>query len=72
VLLFGTDTVTPVLRRLRPDVHCKGTDYTPATVPERDVVLSYGGKIRIAGDEKRHASSTLLRKIGRRRPARRG
>ncbi len=65
VLLFGTDTATPVLRRLRPDIHCKGTDYTPATVPERDVVHCYGGRVRIAGDVKRHASSSLLRKIGR-------
>lgn len=68
VLLFGSDSVAPILRRLKPDVHCKGTDYTPATVPERDVVLSYGGKVRIAGDQKRHASSSLLRTIGRHRP----
>jgi rfaE bifunctional protein nucleotidyltransferase chain/domain len=69
VLLFGSDTVTPVLRRLRPDIHCKGTDYTPTTVPERDVVLSYGGKVRIAGDEKRHASSSILKRMGGRRPS---
>jgi len=65
VLLFGSETVTPVLRRLRPGIHCKGTDYTPATVPERAVVLAYGGIVRIAGDAKRHASSSLLRRIGR-------
>ena len=65
VLLFGTDTVAPVLRRLRPEVHCKGTDYTPETVPERAMVLSYGGKVKIAGDEKRHASSILIGKMGR-------
>ena len=67
VLLFGTDTVAPVIHRLRPEVHCKGTDYTPETVPERDMVLSYGGKVKIVGDQKRHATSSLLRKI-RRRP----
>jgi rfaE bifunctional protein nucleotidyltransferase chain/domain len=65
VLLFGSDTVAPVLRCLRPDIHCKGTDYTAATVPERDVVLSYGGRIRIAGDAKRHATSSLLGRIGK-------
>jgi rfaE bifunctional protein nucleotidyltransferase chain/domain len=68
VLLFGTSTVAPVLRRLRPDIHCKGTDYTSRTVPERDVVRAYGGSIRIAGDRKRHASSHLLGSIARRRP----
>ena len=64
VVLFSGDTVSPLLRRLRPDIHCKGTDYTPDTVPERDVVRSYGGQVRIAGDSKRHASSGLIRNIG--------
>jgi rfaE bifunctional protein nucleotidyltransferase chain/domain len=64
VLLFGGRTVATVLRRLRPDVHCKGTDYTPGTVPERDVVRSYGGRVRIAGDPKSHASTTMIRRIG--------
>ena len=66
VLLFGTPTVAPLLRLFRPDIHCKGTDYTPDTVPERDVVRSYGGVVRIAGDRKEHASSEILRDIGRR------
>ena len=64
VLLFDTPTVAPVLRRLRPDIHCKGTDYTPASVPERTIVLAYGGTIRIAGDRKRHSSSDILGRIG--------
>jgi len=64
VVLFGGRTVATVLRRLRPDVHCKGTDYTPGTVPERKVVKSYGGRVRIAGDPKRHASTALIRRIG--------
>jgi len=75
VVLFSASTVAPLLRRLRPDIHCKGTDYTPETVPEREVVLSYGGRVRIAGDPKRHASSAIIRHIGRRlrggRPGRR-
>jgi rfaE bifunctional protein nucleotidyltransferase chain/domain len=64
VVLFGGRTVATVLRRLRPEVHCKGTDYTPGTVPERNVVRSYGGLVRIAGDPKRHASTDLIRRIG--------
>jgi rfaE bifunctional protein nucleotidyltransferase chain/domain len=74
-LVFGTPTVAPVLRRLRPDIHCKGTDYSPESVPERHVVLSYGGSVRVVGDAKRHASSdmlaTLVRRFGGRAGARR-
>ena len=60
VVRFSSPTVAPLLRRLRPDVHCKGTDYTEATVPEREVVRAYGGTVRIAGDPKRHATSDLI------------
>ena len=72
VLLFGGPSVGDVLRRLRPEVHCKGTDYRPGTVPERDIVRSYGGRVQVAGDPKRHASTTLIRwmALGR-RPGRR-
>lgn len=63
VLIFGGRTVAHVLRRLRPDIHCKGTDYTSSTVPERDVVRSYGGRVRIAGDRKRHAATGMIHRI---------
>ena len=66
VLLFGEPTVTRVLTRLRPEFHCKGTDYLPGTVPERLIVRAYGGTTRISGDPKRHASSDLLARIRRR------
>ncbi len=66
VVLFGSETVAPLLRRLRPDVQCKGTDYTRDTVPERGVVHSYGGKVAIAGDRKRHATTDLIGRIRRR------
>jgi rfaE bifunctional protein nucleotidyltransferase chain/domain len=65
VVLFGTRTVAPVLRRLRPDVHCKGTDYTPETVPERHIVRAWGGTVEVAGDPKRHATTDLLGRIAR-------
>jgi len=55
--------VRGLLDRLRPDVHAKGTDYTEATVPERDVVLAYGGKVRIAGDPKDHSTRDLMARI---------
>lgn len=66
VVPFSSPTVTPLLRRLRPDVHCKGTDYTEASVPERDVVRAYGGVVRIAGDPKRHATSDRIVALRRR------
>ena len=66
VVVFHEPTVGPMLEALRPDVHCKGTDYTTDTVPERDVVKSYGGRIAIVGDPKDHSTRDLLARIGRR------
>ena len=63
VLIFEGRTVGTVLRRLRPEVHCKGTDYTPATVPERDIVRGYGGVVMTAGDPKRHATTDLVGRL---------
>lgn len=63
VVLFGDDTVERLLQLLRPDVHCKGTDYTVDTVPERAVVRAYGGRIAIVGDPKDHSTRDLLKKI---------
>jgi rfaE bifunctional protein nucleotidyltransferase chain/domain len=62
VIVFAEDDVRALLDALRPDVHCKGTDYTEETVPERDVVRSYGGRIAIVGDPKRHDTRALLEK----------
>ncbi|MEO8361119.1 MAG: adenylyltransferase/cytidyltransferase family protein [Vicinamibacteria bacterium] len=63
VVIFPEDTVENLLLTLKPDVHCKGTDYTPETVPERDIVKSYGGRIAIVGDPKDHNTSTLLTQL---------
>ena len=65
VLIFPEPTVDPLLRLLQPDVHCKGTDYTADTVPERDTVLGYGGRIAIVGDPKDHSTRDLLGRIRR-------
>ena len=62
VVIFADDTVERLLRRIQPDVHCKGTDYTVDTVPERAVVQAYGGRTAIVGDPKRHASRDLVKK----------
>jgi rfaE bifunctional protein nucleotidyltransferase chain/domain len=63
VTIFGGRTVGDVLLRLRPDVHCKGTDYTVDTVPERPIVQSYGGRTAIVGDPKDHSTRDLLSRI---------
>ena len=63
VVVFPEPTVGPLLEAIRPDVHCKGTDYTLDSVPERDVVRSYGGRIAIVGDPKDHSTRELLARI---------
>ena len=63
VVVFEEDDVSRLLLTLRPDVHCKGTDYTEETVPEREVVRSYGGRVAIVGDPKDHDTSALLERI---------
>ncbi len=63
VVLFDEESPGSLLRALKPDVHAKGTDYTVATVPEREIVASYGGRTAIVGDPKKHATTDLLEKI---------
>ena len=63
VTIFEDPTVTELLLLLRPDVHCKGTDYTVDTVPERETVRGYGGRIAIVGDPKDHSTRDLLARI---------
>jgi rfaE bifunctional protein nucleotidyltransferase chain/domain len=63
VVVFDDLDVRRILRTLKPDVHAKGTDYTEASVPERDEVTAYGGAIAICGDPKDHSSSAILAKL---------
>lgn len=69
VVIFSEPTVTPLLELLQPAVHCKGTDYTIDTVPERATVRAYGGRIAIVGDPKDHSTSDLLTRLTRRVPS---
>jgi bifunctional ADP-heptose synthase (sugar kinase/adenylyltransferase) len=55
--------VADLLAAVRPDVHCKGTDYTLDSVPERDIVRAYGGRTAIVGDPKDHSTRDLLSRI---------
>lgn len=65
VVVFGDRDVRAIIRTLRPDVQVKGTDYTPESIPERDEVLAYGGRVAVAGDPKDHSTSALVQQLGR-------
>lgn len=63
VVIFPDPDVNRLLQQFRPDVHCKGTDYTVETVPERRTVLGYGGRVAIVGDPKDHSTRDLISRI---------
>lgn len=63
VVVFGGRDVARLLQRINPDVHCKGTDYTVETVPERNIVAAYGGRTAIVGDPKAHSTRDLVTRI---------
>jgi D-glycero-beta-D-manno-heptose 1-phosphate adenylyltransferase len=63
VVVCGDPNVERLLLLVKPDVHCKGTDYTVESVPERETVRQYGGRIAIVGDPKSHATRDLLKRI---------
>jgi len=66
VVIFADSTAARLLQLLEPDVHCKGTDYTADTVPERDIVRRYGGRIAIVGDPKDHSTRDLIARLSAR------
>ncbi|QRK05369.1 adenylyltransferase/cytidyltransferase family protein [Archangium violaceum] len=63
VLIFDEPNVRHIIRALKPDVHVKGTDYTPDTIPEADEVRAYGGRVAVAGDPKNHSTTELARRL---------
>ena len=66
VTIFGEPMVTKVLLALKPDIHVKGSDYTRETVPERETVKSYGGRVAIVGGPKIRNTSDVIRDISAR------
>jgi rfaE bifunctional protein nucleotidyltransferase chain/domain len=66
VVIFTTPTVNELIDLVRPEVHCKGTDYTADTVPEHEIVRSYGGRTVIVGDQKNHSTQEILERITKR------
>ena len=65
VVVFEDDTADALIAAVRPDVHAKGTDYTPESVPERETVRAYGGRVAIVGDPKDHATRDVIGQIAR-------
>lgn len=61
VVIFRERDVRAIIREIHPDIHAKGTDYTAESVPERDVVREYGGRVAIVGDPKNHSASDIIR-----------
>lgn len=61
VVIFSELNVREIVREIHPDIQAKGTDYTADTVPERDAVAEYGGRVEIVGDAKDHSSSEIIR-----------
>ena len=66
VTIFNEPTVEALLLAIKPDFHAKGTDYTTETVPERDIVRSYGGTVAIVGDPKDHSSTEIIERLANR------
>lgn len=66
VLIFEDDTVDRLLIELKPHFHCKGSDYTPESVPEKETVKQYGGSTSITGGEKVQSTRWLFEEIKRR------
>lgn len=63
VVIFEEERVDKIIEEIRPDVHCKGGDYTEESVPEKETVTSYGGKVKIVGGKKLNSSSNIIKKL---------
>lgn len=67
VVIFPEPDVRALLNEIQPDVQAKGTDYTTESVPERDVVTSFGGRVAIVGDPKDHSATEIIRNLNLRK-----
>jgi len=68
IVIFPEPDVRPLIREIRPEIQAKGTDYTADSVPERDTVISCGGRVEIVGDPKDHSATEIIRKMEQKRP----
>lgn len=63
VTIFGDKSPAKLIAAIKPDVHCKGTDYTAESVPEAEIVKAYGGRVAIVGDPKDHSTTELIGRL---------
>ena len=63
VIAFPEPTLHDTLRLLRPDVHAKGADYAPESLPEADLDRQLGIRIAIVGDPKDHGTRDIIKQI---------
>ena len=66
IVIFEEPDVRALISEIRPDIHAKGTDYAVDSVPEREVVEGYGGRVAIVGDPKDHSTTDFLARLRRR------
>lgn len=67
IVVFSEPDVSALIREIHPDIQAKGTDYTAESVPERDVIMEFGGRVEIVGDPKDHSASEILRQMEQKR-----
>lgn len=65
VVLFGEDTAATLIRTLRPDIVCKGSEYRGAPVPEQAVIEALGGRFVLLRQIPGVRSSSLLERARR-------
>lgn len=66
VTIFDETEPSAILALLKPDIHCKGAEYADGKrpVPERDVVLAYGGELRFLPLHEGRSTTAILNRTG--------
>ena len=63
VVLFGEQTAETLIAKVKPDVYCKGGDYTMDTLPEAKIVQSYGGHVEFIDIVEGRSTTNVIEKI---------
>ena len=63
VVFFDEDTPLNLIGRLKPDILVKGADYRIEDVVGRDLVESYGGRVRLVEILEGHSTTAIASKI---------
>lgn len=65
VVLFSEDDAGPLIRRVRPDIYCKGGEYRGRRIPEQDAIEAVGGRFRHLRQIRGVRSSRLIQRARR-------